>query len=216
MRDYSPLTARWHVATAGVDMTGPHGPGGPDPILKGAMMRIEQAQADMRQAYGDGGTGVLASAIAWLAAAIAAGLSTPMTAIATLLIGGMLIFPLSVLLSKLLGQSGAHSKGNPLASLAGTGTAWMLMCIPIAYGAALYRVEWFFPAMLLIIGGRYLTFSTLYGLKVYLILGASLALAGIVSVVSRQSVLVGALAGSLIELAFAILILLRFRRFAPA
>lgn len=172
-------------------------------------MTFEEAQLDMRRAYHDGATGVIASALAWLAAAIAAGVSTPKTAIATLLIGGMLIFPASVVLSKLFGRSGFHARRNPLAPLATASTIWMLLAIPIAYGASLFRVEWFFPAMLLIIGGRYLTFPTLYGLGVYYVLGAALALAAIVLVMARMPVLAGAASGAALELVFGIIILLK-------
>src|ERR1051326_1933289 len=174
-------------------------------------MTLEQAQADMRFAYYDGAAGVVASATAWLAAAIAAWLSTPQTSIATLLVRGMLIFPASVLVSKLAGRAGFHAKNNPLAPLAASGTVWMLLAIPIAYGAALHRVEWFFPAMLLTIGGRYLTFATLYGLNIYWVFGAVLAFAGIVAVVAQMPVRAGALAGSAIEYFFGILIFAKAR-----
>ncbi|MGH8481798.1 MAG: DUF7010 family protein [Nevskiaceae bacterium] len=172
-------------------------------------MTYEEAQADMRRAYYDGATGVVTSATAWLAAAIAAWTRTPQTSIVTLLVGGMLIFPVSVVLSKAVGRSGSHAKDNPLAPLAASGTAWMLLAIPIAYGAALYRIEWFFPAMLLTIGGRYLTFPTLYGLPVYYALGAVLAVAGIALVMARMSVAAGALAGSVIEYVFGAIIFSR-------
>jgi hypothetical protein len=172
-------------------------------------MNLAEAQADMRGAYYDGATGVVTSATAWLAATIAAWVSTPQTSIITLLVGGMLIFPVSVVVSKLVGRSGSHAKANPLAPLAASGTVWMLLAIPIAYGAALYRVEWFFPAMLLTIGGRYLTFATLYGLHIYLVFGAVLALAGIVAVMAQAPVWAGALAGSAIEYFFGVLILAR-------
>ena len=79
----------------------------------------------------------------------------------------MLIFPLSLLIGKLLGRSGAHDKSNPLGALALETTFWMLICLPLAYIVSLYRIDWFYPAMMFIIGGRYLIFSTLYGLKTY-------------------------------------------------
>lgn len=174
-------------------------------------MTFEEAQADMRRAYYDGATGIVTSATAWLAATIMAWLSTAQASIVTLLIGGMLIFPVSVLLSKVVGRSGVHAKDNPLAPLAASGTVWMLLVIPIAYGAALYRIDWFFPAMLLIIGGRYLTFATLYGLRVYYVLGVALALAGVGLVMMHMPIWTGALAGSVIEYAFGAIIFARAR-----
>ena len=174
-------------------------------------MTYEEAQADMRRAYCDGATGVIASATAWLAAAIAAWVSTSQASILTLLVGGMFIFPVSVLLSKAVGRSGIHAKGNPLAALATSGTLWMLLAIPVAYAAGLHRAEWFFPAMLLIIGGRYLTFPTLYGLPVYYVLGALLAAAGMLLVMMRMPVVAGALAGSIIEYVLGAILFARAR-----
>jgi hypothetical protein len=165
-------------------------------------MTLEDAQLDMRRAYYDGATGVFASATVWLAAAVTAWTVDPRHAIAVLLIGGMLIFPASVLLSKMFGRTGVHAKDNPLASLAVAGTIWMLLAIPVAYGASLYKIEWFFPAMLVTIGGRYLTFPTLYGLRAYAFCGGALAVAGITVVWLKLPVEAGALAGALIELAF--------------
>ncbi|MES2300417.1 MAG: hypothetical protein V4582_25505 [Pseudomonadota bacterium] len=174
-------------------------------------MNLEEAQRDMQRAYYDGATGLIASASAWFAATLATCLSTPRAAIGVLLFGGMLIFPVSVLLSKALGRSGRHAKNNPLNSLAIAGTVWMLLAIPIAYGASLYRLEWFFPAMLMTIGGRYLTFPTLYGVRLYWICGGALAASGIVLVAIQSTSHVGALAGALIEFGFGAAIFARAR-----
>lgn len=61
------------------------------------------------------------------------------------------------------------------------------------------RPEWFFPAMLLIIGGRYLCFHTLYGRRTYLLLGAGLALAAWLLLAGNVAPHTAALAGGLIE-----------------
>ena len=164
---------------------------------------LSQAQADMRHAYLDGAPGIFASGSVWLVAGGVAAYATASQAVWTLLIGGVLIHPLGVVLCKLLGRSGAHQAGNPLARLAGEGTLWMLTAIAIAYGMHVLRIEWFFPAMLLIIGGRYLSFQTLFGLRVYWVFGAVLCVAGLVLALLRAPVAVSALAGAAIELAFA-------------
>lgn len=88
----------------------------------------------------------------------------------------------------------------------------MLLSIPIAIAASLYRVEWFFPAMLFVIAGRYLTFSTLYGMRIFWLLGAALVAAGSLSIVFQVPVFVGALAGALVEYAVGILVFVRHRR----
>ena len=142
-------------------------------------MTVSEAQADMRRGYCSGGAGILASALAWSIAAAVSIFSSAEQAVWALLIGGMLIHPTAVLICKVLGASGTHTKGNPFGSLAGSSTVWMILCIPLAYFLGLNQVDWFFPAMLLIIGGRYLVFATLYGMNLYWALGFALAGAGI-------------------------------------
>jgi hypothetical protein len=165
---------------------------------------IEHAQQDMRDAYASGATGVLASSIAWYVSAGVALTMTPQKAVIALFIGGMFIFPLSVVISKLVKRSGAHAKDNPLAGLAMENTVWMIAMLPIAYLASLLRIEYFFPAMMLIIGGRYLTFKTLYGLRVYWVCGFALIGAGFALGMMRVSPVIGAFTGATIELVIAV------------
>jgi len=160
------------------------------------------AQRDMRLGYFGGAPGVLSSSIAWLTAALVAILVSPASAVWALLIGGMFIFPASVLLTKLLGRPGRHSRGNPLGALAMEGTLLLVLTLPLALVVSLYRIEWFFPAMLLLIGGRYFTFATLYGTRMYWALGGILAFAAFVLVATRMPPAVGALTGGLIEIVF--------------
>jgi hypothetical protein len=161
------------------------------------------AQRDMRFGYLRGAPGVLASGIAWLAASLVAIVVSPMGAVWALFIGGMFIFPVGVLLAKLLGRPGKHSPRNPLGTLAMEGTVLLMLALPLAFVVSLYRIEWFFPAMLLVIGGRYFTFATLYGMRMYWALGGILALAAFVLVETRMPPGVGALTGGLIEMVFA-------------
>ncbi|MES3008868.1 MAG: hypothetical protein V4751_13965 [Pseudomonadota bacterium] len=168
------------------------------------MISIADAQLDMREAYYGGAPGVVSSGCAWLAAALVTLLVSPRAGILTLVVGGMFIFPVSVLLCKVIGCTGKHRKENPLAALAIESTIWMLLSIPIAIGASLYRIEWFFPAMLLVIAGRYLTFSTLYGNRTYWVFSGLLVAASIGLYFLGASVFLGALAGALVEFAFAI------------
>jgi hypothetical protein len=167
------------------------------------LSNIPDAQRDMRFGYYGGAPGVLASAIAWLVATLVAAIHSPKAAVLALFAGGMLIHPVAIVIAKLLGRPGGHTKGNPLGALALEGTILMLLCLPLAYAVSLYRVEWFFPAMLLVIGGRYLTFATLYGSRVYWVLGGTLALAAFALVMLRMPPAIGALAGASIEFVFA-------------
>ena len=168
------------------------------------MTSFADAQRDMRYAYFNGAVGAVASATAWLASALVATLVSSTGGIVSLIIGGMLIFPASVMVCRFAGRPGKHSEGNPLAPLAIEGTIWMLLSILIAVGVAFYRVEWFFPAMLLVIGGRYFSFATLYGLRIYWFFGTTLATAGIVLAALEAPVAACAFAGTVIEYAFGV------------
>ena len=172
---------------------------------------IYKLQLDMRSGYANGALGALVSGTVWLIAAVVAFQISSQSAIWTLFIGGMLIHPLSLVLSKPLGIPGKHSNGNVLANLAMEGTFFMLMCIPLALLLSLQNHEWFFQGMLLIIGGRYLTFSTLYGLKIYWVLGALLGLSAFMLFWLKADAALSALTGSIIEIAFGILLFIRFR-----
>lgn len=166
------------------------------------MNSITDAQQDMQKAYYGGAPGVVTSGTAWLIAGLVAFMVSPKAGIITLIFGGMLIFPVSLILCKLIGVSGKHDKANPLAPLAMEGTFWMLLSIPIAVGAAFYKIEWFFPAMLFVIGGRYLTFSTLYGNRLYWVFAAALVISGWLLFTTNAPAFAGAFAGAAIEYCF--------------
>jgi len=177
-----------------------------------AEQTISQAQADMRSGYFSGVPGMLVSGVVWLTAGAVAVLASDKAAVLALLVGGMVIHPLGMVFARLLGRTGAHSAGNPLGRLAAEGTFWFLAGIAIAYGMHFLRLEWFFPAMLLLVGGRYLTFQTLYGLRAYWVLGGVLCCAGLAMALARIPVPVAALAGGVIEVLFASFLFMRARR----
>ncbi|MBP0612365.1 hypothetical protein J8J42_04805 [Chryseobacterium sp. cx-311] len=105
-----------------------------------------------------------------------------------------------------------YESDYPLGKSAMEGTVWMLMCIPMAFGLSLVRPEWFFQGMLLIIGGRYLTFATLYGMKVYWLLGAVLGAAAFVLFALQAGAFYSALAGALIEIIVGTVLYIQFRK----
>jgi hypothetical protein len=169
-------------------------------------LTLTQAQADMRSGYFNGAPGILVSGLVWLVSGLFAVFVSQGSAVLALLFGGAVIHPLSVVAAKILGRSGAHSKGNPLGRLAIEGTFWLLAGIAIAYAMQLLRPELFFPAMLLLIGGRYLTFQSLYGLRIYWICGATLCVAGLALGLVHAPASVSVFVGSAIELIFATLV----------
>ncbi|MFL0162356.1 DUF7010 family protein [Aquirufa salirivi] len=173
---------------------------------------FKKAQYDMCQAYANGSIGVIVSGLIWLITSFISHQYSPSKAIGTLFFGGMFIFPLSMLLCKSIGLSGTHTKGNPLGNLAMEGTILMMMCLPLALGLSIQQKEWFFQAMLLIIGGRYLTFATIYGKKVYWILGTLLGISALILFKLKVQSLGSLLTGSCIEISFGLFMLISFRR----
>ncbi|SDM43515.1 hypothetical protein SAMN05421813_11235 [Daejeonella rubra] len=173
---------------------------------------FRQAQTDMCKGYANGSIGIIVSGLIWLISAIISFQYSDKQAVWTLLIGGMFIHPVGVLLSKIIGLSGTHTKGNPLGNLAMEGTIFMIMCLPLAFGLSLQHTEWFFQGMLLIIGGRYLTFASIYGLRLYWILGAILGLAAYLLFYFKVQSFGSLLTGSLIEISFGLLMFFSFRR----
>lgn len=165
--------------------------------------RIADAQRDVRVAHLGGGTGMVVSGVLWLASGTVALVAAPRAATLTLFFGGMLIFPLSVLLNRLLGRSGLLADGNPLGDLARESAFLMVLCIPLAFAAALARIEWFFPAMLVVVGAHYLPFATLFGMRLYWALGMAMAGAGFLLAFGGAGFAVGGFVGGALELAFA-------------
>ena len=177
---------------------------------------FSDAQREMRFAYYGGAPGMLTSATVWLAAAIVSLVASADRGVWVLLIGGALIHPVSVLLLKAIGRSGKHSPGNPLGSLALATTFWLVLSCVLAYAVSRLHIEWFFPAMLLVIGGRYLTFSTIFGTRLYWVCGAALILAGYALWRFNAEPAQAAFTSAILETVFAISILATSRRAAAA
>lgn len=169
-------------------------------------MNLKECQQEMRSAFLGGFAGQLVSGLIWLAAAIAATLSSQVTAMAVLFFGSMGIFPLTQLLVRLMGRPGRVSPENGLWTL-GSQVAFTVPLNFLLVGAAtLYRDNWFFPAAMIVVGTHYLPFMTLYGMKMFgilagllVVIGAGLALYG------PDSFSLGAWMTALLLIAFAFL-----------
>jgi hypothetical protein len=178
------------------------------------MRSLDDLQQEMRTAHLDGAPGMLVSALAWLAAGIVVTRAGMHAAVWTLLIGGALIHPVTVLALKALGKSARVSKGSPLTQLAMATTVWLIAGCVLSYGLYTANEAWFFPAMLLIIGSRYLAFQTLFGHRTYWSCGALLIAAGYICASLQVGPATAAFAGAGIEAAFASFLLLRIDRAA--
>lgn len=143
-------------------------------------MEVQDAQREMRFVYIGGFWGQLVSSVIWLVSAALGTWVSPRSSILTVVIGGLFIFPLSQMLLRLSGRPASVSKGNPFNTL-GMQVAFvlpisMLLLVPVG----LYRVNWFFPALMVLVGAHYLPFATLYGMRMFLFLAGILAATGVV------------------------------------
>lgn len=175
-------------------------------------MNFKDSQQDMRIAYLGGGTGILASGVIWLISGLSGMHLTKETSILIFFIGGMLIYPLGVFSAKLLNRSGKHQNNNPLAKLAIESTAILFIGLFIAYSIFQIQKLWFFPVMLMIIGVRYFVFQSIYGMKVYWILGLFLIVSGMSCLISNQPFYLGGIIGGVIELIFGVLVIVVERK----
>jgi len=170
-------------------------------------MKIEYAQQDMNSSYFGGGAGVLVSGLVWCVAGLVGLFYSNQSSMLTLFFGGMLIHPLAILLVKALKRSGSHDPKNPLGKLALESTIILFVGLFIAFCVAQLKNEWFYPIMLMIIGVRYLVFNTLYGAKVYWVLGALLMFLGMLCILLGANFVTGAFIGGIIEVLFSLVIL---------
>lgn len=172
-------------------------------------MTFEDAQHDMNRSYFGGGAGVFVSGCVWCIAGIAAMLFTNQSSMLTLFFGGMLIHPLATLLSKCLKRSGKHDPKNPLGKLALESTIILFVGLFIAFHVAGLKVEWFYPIMLMVIGVRYLVFNTLYGVKIYWVLGGFLMFSGVLCILLGGNFVIGAFVGGVTEIVFSVVIFMQ-------
>ena len=142
-------------------------------------MTVEEAQRNMRRGMLGGFMGQLVSAILWFASALLATWGSEHWAIALLVVAGFFIYPLTKLGLLLIGHRAGVSKDNPLNAL-GMQAAFVLpLSLLLVAAAALYRLEWFYPAFMIVLGAHYLPFVTLYGMKMFYVLAAVLVSAGL-------------------------------------
>ena len=142
-------------------------------------MRIAEAQREMRQNFLGGFVGQLVSGLLWLGSGALSMWTTIPLAIGFLVVGGMLIFPLTQAGLRLLGRPGRVSEENALHGL-GAQVAFVLpLSLPLVAAAALYRIDWFYPAFMVALGAHYLPFVFLYGMRMFAVLAALLWVLGI-------------------------------------
>jgi hypothetical protein len=142
-------------------------------------MNIKDAQYDVRQTYRGGFVGQLVSSALWSGSAVAATWSTVRLAILILVVGGFFIFPVTTLVLRLTRGRASLEPGHPMNGLAMQVAFTLPLTLPLVGAAALYRLEWFYPAFMIALGAHYLPFMFLYGMRLFGGLSAALIGVGI-------------------------------------
>ena len=143
-------------------------------------MLVQDAQREVRTVFIGGFWGQLVSSAIWLASAALGTWVTPGAAIWAVVAGGFFIFPVTQLLLRLTGGPASLSKNNPLNNLgmqvAFTLPLTMLLLVPVAE----FRLNLFYPALMILLGAHYLPFIFLYGMPMFGSLGLTLVGGGVV------------------------------------
>lgn len=141
-------------------------------------MTILEAQRDVRRAFRNGVVGAGVSATLWLGSAACATAFGPRAGILVLVFGGMLIFPVTLLILRSLGGPPGLPHDHPMNALGSQVALVMPLSMPVAGAAALFRLEWFYPAFMVLVGAHYLPFTFLYGMREFVVLALLLVVGG--------------------------------------
>jgi hypothetical protein len=132
--------------------------------LSSARMEITQAQRDVRETFLGGFAGQLVSAVLWFISAAACSWKSFFLGELILVLGGVLIFPLTQLVLRAMGHAYALPKGHPMNAL-GMQVAFTLpLTLPLVLAIAMLRPSWFYPALMITLGAHYLPFIFMYGM----------------------------------------------------
>jgi hypothetical protein len=142
-------------------------------------MELRDAQREVREVYLHGAPGAFISATLWAISSALSSAGNRRLGIIAIVLGGALIFPTFELLLRVMGRRTSLDPKNPLGELAMQASFMIPLCLPIVGGAALYRIDWFYPALMIVVGAHYLPFVTLYGMRTMYVLGGALVSAGL-------------------------------------
>jgi hypothetical protein len=140
-------------------------------------MTVEEAQLEVRSVFMGGLVGQLVTGVLWLLSAAIGTWVSPGRAIVVLIVGGALIFPVTQLVLRAMGRPATLRANNPLRQLA-MQIAFTIP-LPLVAAATLYRLNWFYPACMIAVGGHYLPFMFLYGMRHFAVLGGLMVGGGI-------------------------------------
>lgn len=161
------------------------------------------AQSTMRHNYINGGPGVATSGVVWLVATAVGLTSGFQPSMLCFFFGGMLIHPISVLVSQMIKRDGP-APDKKLVRLSIMTLPFLFAGLFWAYATSLQNQALFYPIMAIAIGLRYLIFQRIYGLKSFVYLGLCLAVIGGVTYATQPTVFLVPLLVGMVELFFGI------------
>lgn len=175
-----------------------------------AQLTITEAQQDCRRAFVGGGPGAFVSGVVWLIAGFVMTQRGVSPAFALLFFGGMLIFPLSQVVSRVVFKRSPLAPDNPLGRVALESTIAMIGGLFAAWLFLPFRPAYVFPVAAIAVGTHYAAFRTVYGDILYGLLAALITAVGIVDVL-HHGVLPGGpiFAVGLLEALFALILTIR-------
>lgn len=176
-------------------------------------MTVGDAQRELRRAYVGGGPGVFVSALVWLTAAVVERRDGVDLAFAVLFFGGMLIFPLATPASRFLFRREKESPNNPLGGIALESTVAMIGGLFAAWLFLRFQPAYVFPIAAIAVGTHYAVFRTVYGDRLFWLLGGLITFVGLLSIYENDLIPGGPiLAVGAIELLFALFLTMRASR----
>jgi hypothetical protein len=143
-------------------------------------MTVADAQREVRHVFLGGFAGQLVTGVLWAISAALGTWRSPRLAMLFIVIGGFFIFPLTQLLLSAMGRRPVLSRENPFGQLATQIAFTVPMSLPLVGAATLHHRDWFYPALMIVIGAHYLPFCFLYGMWEFSLLCAALVGGGLV------------------------------------
>lgn len=125
--------------------------------------------------------------------------------------GGLFIFPLSLLISRVLFRREKETAGNPLGMTALESTIAMIAGLFGAYLFLRHDEAFVFPFAAIAVGTHYFAFRTVYGDKLFWVLGAALTAVGLWRILGKPVPGGVILWVAAVELVFGVILTLRSR-----